>query len=394
MTDTKTGEVQHKHFIYADGKLIALNTQVKDADDKLKDKQIRYLHYDALESVDMITDGYGVVVERRSYDTWGKQRKVSWREDGPLDVVQAAITNRGYTGHEEITEVGLIHMNGRAYDQELGRFISPDPEIQAPFVTNSFNRYSYVWNNPLKYQDPTGYSVEGLGGQCSPDSSGDGGSGDHGGNNGCDTSDKGKGTGNRNGHQGEDDSSSDTKKDETEARVIGDDEFADFSGGKFVPDPVQPEGVAGTYGKYQTVTQDDTVAQDLKTDLEKDMANPDLAPEMTDATFNTLNAVTAKAPIAGALVQGAEVLTKYSEQVKVKSIKKVGVTYSVNEQKAVQFSDGFVHLSGSITKTEMKVKHYKTVDIETKKMNIRDYNSFKSGDINQQGIGNQLRVSW
>ncbi|KUJ00755.1 Rhs family protein [Vibrio sp. MEBiC08052] len=71
------------HFIYADGKLIALNTQVKDADDKLKDKQIRYLHYDALESVDMITDGYGVVVERRSYDTWGKQRKVSWREDGP-----------------------------------------------------------------------------------------------------------------------------------------------------------------------------------------------------------------------------------------------------------------------------------------------------------------------
>ncbi|WP_074372163.1 RHS repeat-associated core domain-containing protein [Vibrio spartinae] len=159
VTDTKTGEVQHKHFIYADGKLIALNTQVKDADDKLKDKQIRYLHYDALESVDMITDGYGVVVERRSYDTWGKQRKVSWREDGPLDVVQAAITNRGYTGHEEITEVGLIHMNGRVYDQELGRFISPDPEIQAPFVTNSFNRYSYVWNNPLKYRDPTGFWI-------------------------------------------------------------------------------------------------------------------------------------------------------------------------------------------------------------------------------------------
>ncbi|MDW6002749.1 RHS repeat-associated core domain-containing protein [Vibrio mangrovi] len=160
VTDTNTGEVQHKHFIYADGKLIALNTQLKDADDKLKDKQVRYLHYDALESVDMITDGYGVIVERRSYDTWGKQRKVSWREDGPLDVVQAAITNRGYTGHEEITEVGLIHMNGRVYDQELGRFISPDPEIQAPFVTNSFNRYSYVWNNPLKYVDPTGFETE------------------------------------------------------------------------------------------------------------------------------------------------------------------------------------------------------------------------------------------
>ncbi|WP_016799222.1 RHS repeat-associated core domain-containing protein [Vibrio cyclitrophicus] len=157
VTDTATGVVQHKHFIYADGKLIALNSQTDDGKQALKDKQTRYLHYDALNSVDMITDGYGVVVERRSYDTWGKQRKVAWREDGPLDVVQQAITNRGYTGHEEIVEVGLVHMNGRVYDQELGRFISPDPIVQAPYVTNSFNRYAYVWNNPLKYIDPTGF---------------------------------------------------------------------------------------------------------------------------------------------------------------------------------------------------------------------------------------------
>lgn len=157
VTDSNTGIVQHKNFIYADGKLIALNTHSDDGENKLKDKQTRYLHYDALNSVDMITDGYGVVVERRSYDTWGKQRKVAWREDGPLDVVQQAITNRGYTGHEEIVEVGLVHMNGRVYDQELGRFISPDPIIQAPYVTNSFNRYAYVMNNPLKYTDPTGY---------------------------------------------------------------------------------------------------------------------------------------------------------------------------------------------------------------------------------------------
>ncbi|MDE1327265.1 RHS repeat-associated core domain-containing protein [Vibrio aestuarianus] len=167
VTDTNTGVVQHKHFIYADGKLIALNTHTDDGENKLKDKQTRYLHYDALNSVDMITDGYGVVVERRSYDTWGKQRKVAWREDGPLDVVQQAITNRGYTGHEEIVEVGLVHMNGRVYDQELGRFISPDPFVQAPYITNSFNRYAYVMNNPLKYTDPTGYFWEG--GSCNTD---------------------------------------------------------------------------------------------------------------------------------------------------------------------------------------------------------------------------------
>ena len=115
------------------------------------------LHYDALNSVDMITDGYGNTVERRSYDTWGKQRKVAWQSESPLEVMQLAITNRGYTGHEEIVEVGLVHMNGRVYDQELGRFISADPIVQAPFVTNSYNRYAYVWNNPLKYNDPTGF---------------------------------------------------------------------------------------------------------------------------------------------------------------------------------------------------------------------------------------------
>ncbi|WP_253816047.1 RHS repeat-associated core domain-containing protein [Vibrio coralliilyticus] len=172
--DTNTGIVQHKHFVYADGKLIALNTQTKGAEDDLQDKQVRYLHYDALNSVDMITDGYGLVVERRSYDTWGKQRKVAWSNNGPLDVVQNAITNRGYTGHEEITEVGLVHMNGRVYDQELGRFISPDPVVQAPYVTNSFNRYAYVMNNPLKYTDPSGYwwrdsSGSGATGECRTD---------------------------------------------------------------------------------------------------------------------------------------------------------------------------------------------------------------------------------
>lgn len=160
VTDTQTGEVQHQHFIYADGKLIALNTQTRNANNTPKQKQVRYLHYDALNSVDLITDGYANVVERRSYDTWGKQRKVSWRNsNNPAEVLQQAITNRGYTGHEAITEVGLIHMNGRVYDPELGRFTSADPYIQAPFETNSFNRYSYVWNNPLKYTDPTGYKT-------------------------------------------------------------------------------------------------------------------------------------------------------------------------------------------------------------------------------------------
>lgn len=162
--------MQHKHFVYAEGKLIALNTQIRDSERKLKNKQVRYLHYDALNSVDMISDGYGNIVERRSYDTWGKQRLISWRADSLAEVLQAKLTNRGYTGHEHIDEVGLIHMNGRVYDPELGRFLSADPFIQEPYLTNSFNRYSYVMNNPVKYTDPTGYWWQGgLEGECQTD---------------------------------------------------------------------------------------------------------------------------------------------------------------------------------------------------------------------------------
>ncbi len=33
---------------------------------------------------------------------------------------------RGYTGHEHLQSVGLIHMNGRLYDPVLHRFLMPD----------------------------------------------------------------------------------------------------------------------------------------------------------------------------------------------------------------------------------------------------------------------------
>ena len=50
-------------------------------------------------------------------------------------------------------------MNGRIYDPVIGRFVSPDPQIQNPYDLQSYNRYSYASNNPLIYTDPTGYSL-------------------------------------------------------------------------------------------------------------------------------------------------------------------------------------------------------------------------------------------
>ena len=49
-------------------------------------------------------------------------------------------------------------MNGRIYDALLGRFLSADLVVQAPANLQSYNRYSYVMNNPLTLTDPSGFS--------------------------------------------------------------------------------------------------------------------------------------------------------------------------------------------------------------------------------------------
>jgi RHS repeat-associated protein len=67
------------------------------------------------------------------------------------------VTTRGFTGHEQIDTVGLVHMNGRVYDPELGRFISADPNVQDLSNSQALNRYTYVLNNPLSMTDPTGF---------------------------------------------------------------------------------------------------------------------------------------------------------------------------------------------------------------------------------------------
>jgi len=53
-------------------------------------------------------------------------------------------------------------MNGRIYDPTLGRFLQADPFIQAPMNSQSYNRYSYVLNNPLSFTDPSGYLFKSL----------------------------------------------------------------------------------------------------------------------------------------------------------------------------------------------------------------------------------------
>ena len=117
-----------------------------------------YLHQDHLESVVMITNANGDVVEKNHYDAFGKKRTgVIEPNAAPLMAGIWPVTDRSFTNHMELLGVGLFHMKGRVYDATFGRFLSADPHIQSPLNSQSLNRYSYVQNNPLSLTDPTGY---------------------------------------------------------------------------------------------------------------------------------------------------------------------------------------------------------------------------------------------
>lgn len=117
--------------------------------------EFHYFHRDYLGSIMAITDASGNLKEQRQFGAWGTVDKY-WSRTGATVFTHNNLLGRGYTGHEHFFEVGLIHMNGRMYDANMSRFLSPDNFIQDPYNTQNFNRYGYVLNNPLLYTDPSG----------------------------------------------------------------------------------------------------------------------------------------------------------------------------------------------------------------------------------------------
>ncbi|WP_444895184.1 RHS repeat-associated core domain-containing protein [Microbulbifer sp. SSSA005] len=158
---TKSGVIEIKRYLPG-GALITLSSSNDDSETQVRTTQ--YLHKDHLGSLDVVTDSSGRIANDGqaiySFDAWGQRRNaLNWEAllSAELSVFDTRITTRGYTGHEMLDQVGLIHMNGRIYDPRLGRFLQADPFIDGVTNTQGYNRYSYVGNNPLKYTDPTGY---------------------------------------------------------------------------------------------------------------------------------------------------------------------------------------------------------------------------------------------
>jgi RHS repeat-associated protein len=147
---------EYKHTILAGGEAIAIKTLRSNS---IND--VRYLHKDHLGSVDAVTSDTATLVSRFSFDAFGKRRAAGTWSGSPTAgewSTAAGVTHRGFTYHEQLDNVDLVHMNGRVYDPNIGRFLSADPIVQAPLMSQSINRYTYVMNNPLSLVDPSGFS--------------------------------------------------------------------------------------------------------------------------------------------------------------------------------------------------------------------------------------------
>jgi RHS repeat-associated protein len=168
----ENGTVTNRHYITAGGRVIAVlattgagSTAVTRTD---------YWHVDQIGSLVAVTNETGVLVERYAYDPFGKRRFA----DGNFDATNALYidwthyadqssnlallttargTTRGFTAHEHLDDLGLIHMNGRMYDATIARFMQADPTVQYALLMQDYNRYSYLMNNPLNGFDPSGY---------------------------------------------------------------------------------------------------------------------------------------------------------------------------------------------------------------------------------------------
>ncbi|KQU65063.1 MULTISPECIES: RHS repeat-associated core domain-containing protein [unclassified Rhizobacter] len=164
----ESGVATNRHYISAGNATVLLTTTAAAPTTVSK---LEYWHKDHLGSTVALTVAGGgdwrslVKTIRYAYDPWGKRRYSSGAtdpanalvgdyHDGAPDAANG--TDRGFTGHEHLDDLGVIHMNARLYDPMIGRFMQADPVVGDPFDIQTYNAYSYVYNRPLNTVDADG----------------------------------------------------------------------------------------------------------------------------------------------------------------------------------------------------------------------------------------------
>ena len=129
-----------------------------------------YLSYDHLGSLRVVTDANANVIARHDYIPFGEEIPAGYAYRSSQFGAADALSQR-FTGQARDTESGEDFFNARYFTAPLQRFNSPGTGNAGADVTNSqsWNGYSYVWNNPLANVDPTGMDTSNdCGGPCVP----------------------------------------------------------------------------------------------------------------------------------------------------------------------------------------------------------------------------------
>jgi RHS repeat-associated protein len=145
------GSIRKLHYVAGGDGLAAIFVQNGGKD------TLYYCYTDYQGNLLAVTNESGTVLQRLAYDPWGARRNpTNWAEN---DARTSFLFARGYTLHEHLDAFNLINMNGRMYDPQVARFLSPDPYIQNDGNWLNYNRYAYCLNSPLSYTDPSGNEI-------------------------------------------------------------------------------------------------------------------------------------------------------------------------------------------------------------------------------------------
>ena len=139
---------------------------VKTVSGSSSQSAFEFAHRDHLGTIELVTNFNGFELNRMAAEPFGQRKSKDWRTNIPAAELDALLDRgtldaprvRGFTGHEHLDRTGFVHMNGRVYDPVLGRFLSPDPVVPFPAMSQSWNSYSYVQNQPMGRIDPTGFT--------------------------------------------------------------------------------------------------------------------------------------------------------------------------------------------------------------------------------------------
>jgi RHS repeat-associated protein len=123
---------------------------------------VTYIYTDSQGTPLAETDEQGNVTATFDYRPYGAQA-LGTPPQGP-----------GYTGHVNDADTGFVYMQARYYDPLAGRFLSVDPVGPTAGNEFNFNRYAYVYNNPVNHLDPDGRDCVASNGRatCTPTKNG------------------------------------------------------------------------------------------------------------------------------------------------------------------------------------------------------------------------------